>query len=59
MLGSESRAFLRDLACRLTSATNDHQLQPFLFQLVAVTIQRGNAAAVLGTIGVWETNNFY
>ena len=51
VLGSEARAFLRDLACRLTSSTNDQQSHQFLLQRVAVTIQRGNAAAVLGTIG--------
>ena len=51
VLGHEARAFLRDLARRLTSATNDQQSHQFLLQRVAVSIQRGNAAAVLGTIG--------
>ena len=51
VLGREARAFLRNLAHRLTSATDDHQSHQFLLQRVAVTIQRGNAAAILGTIG--------
>ena len=52
VLGHEARAFLRDLARRLTSFTDDQQSHQFLLQRVAVAIQRGNAAAVLGTIGV-------
>ena len=55
VLGRGVRAFLRDLARRLTYATDDHQSHHFLLQRVAVAIQRGNAAAVLGTIGVRET----
>ena len=51
VLGHEARAFIRDLVLHLTSATDDQQLHQFLLQRVAVAIQRGNAAAVLGTIG--------
>ena len=59
VLGHEARAFLRDLARRLTSAIDDQQSHQFLLQRVAVAIQRGNAAAVLGTMGVWVTIFFY
>ena len=51
VLGHEARAFLRDLVRRQTSATDDRQSHQFLLQRVAVAIQRGNPAAVLGTIG--------
>ena len=57
VLGHEARAFLRDLMRRLTSATDDQQSHQFLLQRVAVAIQGGNAAAVLGMIGVRVTNN--
>ena len=55
VLGHEARAFLCNLARRLTSATVDQQPHKFLLQRVAVAIQRRNAAAVLGTI--WGTGN--
>ena len=51
VLGHEARSFLHDLMRHLISATDDQQSHQFLLQRVAVAIQRGNAAAVLGTIG--------
>ena len=51
VLGREACAFVRDLAHHLTSGTDDRQSHQFLLQRVAIANQRGNAAAVLGTIG--------
>ena len=51
VLGHEARSFLHDLVHHLISATDDQLSHQFLLQRVAVAIQRGNAAAVLGTIG--------
>jgi hypothetical protein len=48
--GGEARAFLRDLAKRIFSVTKDPLSHQHLVQRVAVAVQRGNAAAVLGCI---------
>ena len=51
VFGAEARALFRDIARRITTVTQDplshHQ---YLVQRVAVAVQRGNAAAVLGTM---------
>ena len=48
MLGQDARNFFREVARRVTAVTNEPQS---LLQRVAVAIQCGNAAAILGSIG--------
>ena len=50
VFGPEAAAFLRDLGHRLRAQTDDPLSYSFMVQQVAVAVQRGNAAAVLGTI---------
>ena len=49
MMGPEAGHFFRDLGRRIAAATSDPLSQQYLLQGVAVAVQRGNAAAVLGT----------
>ena len=49
--GPQTRAFLKDLGCRITRATGDMRSHSYLVQRVSVAIQRGNAASVAGTSG--------
>ncbi len=46
--GGEARSFFRDVARRVTVATQDPLAHQYLVQRIAVAVQRGNAAAVLG-----------
>ena len=48
--GPEALQFLHELGHRLKAETREPRSLQFLFQRISVTIQRGNAAAVLGTI---------
>ena len=47
--GRETKAFIQDLGQRLIVATSDPMSRAFLLQRIAVAIQRGNAASVLGS----------
>ena len=47
-IGSRSRAFLRELGRRVGAQTGEARSTSYLFQRLSVTIQRGNAAAVMG-----------
>ena len=47
---AEARALFRDIARRITTVTQDPLSHQYLVQRVAVAVQRGNAAAVLGTM---------
>ena len=51
VLGQDARNFFREVARRVTAVTNEPQSHQSLLQRVAVAIQRGNAAAILGSIG--------
>ena len=51
MLGQDAQNFFREVARRVTAVTNESQSHQSLPQRVAVAIQRGNAAAILGSIG--------
>ena len=51
-MGHEARCFLKELSHRIYLATEDSQAHQHLIQRLPVAIQRGNAAAVLGCIGV-------
>ena len=48
-MGSEARSFFREVARRMEECTGDHRSHQFLLQRVAVAVQRGNAASILGT----------
>jgi hypothetical protein len=49
-LGDEATIFFRDLGHRIASVTDEPRSFQFLMQRLSVTIQRGNAACVLGTV---------
>ena len=49
-LGEEASAFFRDLGRRITAVTAEPRSLQFLLQRLSVTVQRGNAACVLGTV---------
>ena len=49
--GKEARAFLRDVGHRTMLVNRNPLAHQYLVQRVAVAVQRGNAAAVLGCIG--------
>ena len=48
--GPEALQFLRELGHCLKAETGEPRSLQFLFQRISVAMQRGNAAAVLGTI---------
>ena len=50
VLGPEALLFLRDLGHRLKEATGEPRSHQFLLQRLSVAVQRGNAAAVQGTL---------
>ena len=50
VFGPEALQFLRELGHRLKSESGEAQSFHFLQQRISVAIQRGNAAAVLGTM---------
>ena len=49
--GPETFSFLRDLGCRLKQVTGETKSFSYLRQRLSVAVQRGNAAAVMGTMG--------
>ena len=49
--GAQARTFFREVARRVSLATDDPLAHQFLVQRISVAVQRGNAAAVLGCIG--------
>ena len=51
MLGEAAVDFMRDLGRRLCKATGEPRSREFLLQRISVAVQRGIAAAVLGTMG--------
>jgi len=50
VFGPAARAFVRDLGHRIADVTLEPLSHQFLLQRIAVAIQRGNAAAILGTM---------
>ena len=50
MLGEDAHSFFWDLAKSLEAVNEDRRSYQFLLQQVAVAVQRGNAASVLGSI---------
>ena len=49
-LGDEAIALLRDIGQRIAAVTGEPRSHQFLMQRLSVTLQRGNAACVLGTV---------
>ena len=49
--GPETFVFLRELGCRLKQVTGEAKSFSYLRQSLSVAVQRGNAAAVMGTMG--------
>ena len=58
VLGEAAENFTRELARRICKATGEPRSRQFLLQRLSIAVQRGNAAAVLGTMGrrqdCWE-----
>ena len=50
VMGPSTHSFLRDLGRRIELASEDSRATNFLLQRVSVEIQRGNAAAVNGSL---------
>ena len=51
VLGEAAVDFTRDLRRGLCKATGEPHSREFLLQRISVAVQRGNAAAVLGSMG--------
>ena len=48
--GKSTEAFLKDLGRRIEAASGDRRASEFLLQRISIEIQRGNSAAVMGTL---------
>ena len=48
--GADAKAFLTEVGSRVKQATGNARAMEFLRQRVSIEIQRGNAAAVMGTV---------
>ena len=64
VLGKQTLSFLKDLACRVRKVSGEVMSFPYLLQRLAVAVQRGNAASVLGTFAsedclVFEDSDAY
>ena len=53
-IGPKSLAFLKDLGRRLRQVTGEDRAFSHLLQRVAVAVQRGNPASVMGTTGLMD-----
>ena len=49
--GQESLKFIKDLGKRIQENTGDKHAISYLIQSLSMTVQRGNAASILGTVG--------
>ena len=49
-LGDEASEFFKDLSKRIERVTSEPWSEQFILQTLSITIQRGNAACILGTI---------
>ena len=48
--GEVSKKFVEDVGCRIAASTGEKLSTSYLFQRISVAVQRGNAAAILGTL---------
>ena len=56
-LGPEARSFFQDLGRRLKVATQELLSHHYLMQRISVAVQRGNAAAILGSLSANSVYN--
>ena len=49
--GPESLNFIKELGERIQENTGDKHATSYLIQSLSMTVQRGNAASILGTVG--------
>ena len=49
-LGDEASALFKDLSKRIEQVTSESRSEQFIVQTLSITIQRGNAACILGTV---------
>ena len=49
-LGDEASAFFKDSSKRIERVTSEPRSEQFIMQTLSITIQRGNAACILGTV---------
>ena len=54
VLGQTALSLVWDIGQCLHQATGEERSKEYLLQRVPIAVQRGNAAAVLGTVGRWE-----
>ena len=59
LLGQAALDFVCDLGQRLHQITGEPRSKQYLLQRLSIAIQRGNAAAVLGTARVGERDPFW
>ena len=59
VFGQGALSFIRELGSRLTAKTGEPQSHHHLKQTIAVAMQRGNAAAVLGTMTDVDNASFF
>ena len=50
VFGEEAYSFVSEIGRRLARATGDKRSKEFLVQRISMAVQRGNAAAILGTL---------
>ena len=51
MLGQAALSLVWDIGQHLRRATGEQHSKEYLFQRITIAVQRGDAAAVLGTLG--------
>ena len=51
VLGEAAEEFVRELGRRLFKITGEPRSREYLLQRISIAVQRGNAAAILGTMG--------
>ena len=49
--GSESLKFMKEIGKRIQENTGEKRATAYLIQSISMSIQRGNAASILGTVG--------
>ena len=61
VFGTEAISFVRELGLRLKNVTGEPASRHYLIQKLSVAVQRGNAAAILGSMGGLATleENFF
>ena len=58
VFGPLTKAFFKELGDRIRSSTGEEKAYFYLSQRVSVAVQRGNAAAIMGTIGQMVLDDF-